>query len=270
MSRAATHAPSPVPPSFREKVWGSTQLAPWFENSDRKIGEVWFDLESPGFPILTKFIFTTEHLSVQVHPGDEYAARHENSRGKTEMWYILRADPGAQIALGLRHELTKAELRRASESGEIMDLLNWIDVRPGESFFTPAGSVHAIGAGLALAEIQQHSDVTYRLYDYGRPRELHLDRGVEVSDTRRFSPRPQPDGFIAHCEYFVTEELDIASPAAYEFETGREHLLVLIEGRGHVNAHPARAGEVWHVPAGAQPFPIEPSEPLRILRTYLP
>jgi len=270
MSVAATHAPTRIQPSFREKVWGSTRLSPWFEDSDKKIGEVWFDLESPGFPILTKFIFTTERLSVQVHPGDEYAARHENSRGKTEMWYILRADPGAQIALGLRQDLSSEQLRRASETGQIMDLLNWVDVRPGESFFTPAGTIHAIGAGIALAEIQQHSDITYRLFDYGRPRELHLEKGVEVSDTRRFSAAPQPDGFIAHCPYFITEELGIESPSAYELEARREHLLILIEGSGSVNAHPARAGEVWHVPEGAERFPIEPAQPMHMLRTYIP
>ncbi len=270
MSVAATHAPSRVQPSFREKVWGSSRLSPWFEDSDTKIGEVWFDLESPDFPILTKFIFTTERLSVQVHPGDEYAARYENSLGKTEMWYILRADPGAQIALGLRQDVTKEQLRGASESGEIMDLLNWMDVHAGDSFFTPAGTIHAIGGGIALTEIQQRSDVTYRLYDYGRPRELHLDRGVQVSDTARFSPRPQPNGFIAHCEHFIADELAVERPLAYELEAGREHLLVLIDGSASLNAHPARAGEVWHVPANAEPFPIEPWQPLRMLRTYLP
>jgi mannose-6-phosphate isomerase len=270
MSVAVTHAPTRVKPSFREKVWGSTRLSPWFEDSDSKIGEVWFDLDSPDFPILTKFIFTTERLSVQVHPADDYAARYENSFGKTEMWYILRADPGAQIALGLRRDLSREQLRQASETGEIMDLLNWIDVRPGDSFFTPARTIHAIGGGIALAEIQQRSDVTYRLYDYGRPRELHLDKGVEVSDTVRFSPIRQPEGFLAHCEYFITEELTLESPVAYELEAAREHLLVLIEGAGSLNAHPARSGEVWHVPTGAEPFPIEPSHPLRLLRVYVP
>jgi mannose-6-phosphate isomerase len=270
MSVAVTHAPARVQPSFREKVWGSTRLSPWFEDSDKKIGEVWFEVDPPDFPILTKFVFTTEPLSVQVHPGDEYAGRHENSCGKTEMWYVLRADPGAQIALGLRQDVTSEQLRRVSESGEIMDLLNWIDVRPGDSFFIPAGTIHTIGAGIALAEIQQYSDVTYRLYDYGRPRELHLERGVEVSETKRFSPVRQPNGFIAHCEYFITEELSLESPTAYELEAGREHLLVMIEGSGSLNAHPARAGEVWLVPAGAEPFPIEPVQRLRVLRTYIP
>ncbi len=266
----ATHAPTRVTPSFREKVWGSMCLAPWFDNTREKIGEVWFDLQSPDFPILTKFLFTSDRLSVQVHPNDEYASVHENSRGKTEMWYILRADPGAQIALGLRESITRERLRDASLSGEIVELLNWIDVRPGQHFFTPAGTIHAIGAGLALAEIQQQSDVTYRLYDYGRPRELHLDRGVEVSIVERFSPAPQPEGLVAHCPYFTTQELTFESPVKYQLEADREHLLIAIHGGGALNAHAFRAGEVWHVPAGAAPFPIEPDGELRMLRTYVP
>ncbi len=119
MSITATHAPVRVSPSFREKIWGSTRLAPWFPDSQKNIGEVWFDLQDESFPILTKFIFTSERLSVQVHPNDEYAGKHENSRGKTEMWYILRADPGAQVAVGLREAISPerlAQARRAVKS----------------------------------------------------------------------------------------------------------------------------------------------------------
>ena len=125
-----------------------------------------------------------------MHPDDEFAARTKNSRGKTEMWHILRADPGAQIALGFRRPITPERLRGASISGEIEQLLHWVDVQPGQTFFTPAGTVHAIGAGIALCEIQQHSDVTYRLYDYGRPRELHLDKAADVSNLAATSAGP--------------------------------------------------------------------------------
>ncbi len=168
-------------PSFREKVWGATRLGPWFPDSDRKIGEVWF--EGPfgndaDLPLLVKFIFTTEKLSVQVHPEDEYAGLHHQSRGKTEMWHILAAEPGAQIAAGFRESITPEQFREAALSGAIEQELQWFDARPGDTFFIPAGTVHAIGPGLALCEIQQNSDVTYRLYDYGRPRELHLAHGV--------------------------------------------------------------------------------------------
>ena len=173
--------PRRIEPRFLEKIWGSTRLEPWFRNRDQKIGEVCFDAD----PLLIKFIFTAEKLSVQVHPADDYARLHHNSRGKTEMWHILAAEPGAQIAAGFRRPITSDELDAAARSGEIENLLQWFDARPGDTFFIPAGTVHAIGAGLTLCEIQQHSDITYRLYDYGRPRELHLDRAIAVSDLRQ-------------------------------------------------------------------------------------
>ncbi len=154
-------------------MWGATDLVPWYPASDKKIGEVWFEAD---LPLLVKFVFTSERLSVQVHPNDDFAAAHENSRGKTEMWYVMRADPGARIAIGFRESISRERLREAAVSGEIEQLLNWLEVQAGDAFFIPAGTVHAIGGGLALCEIQQHSDVTYRLYDYGRPRELHLDK----------------------------------------------------------------------------------------------
>src|SRR5579872_6074020 len=153
-------------PSFREKPWGSTHLAPWFPNPATRIGEVWF--ETDALPVLVKFLFTTEKLSVQVHPEDDYARTHHDSRGKTEMWHILAAEPGAKIAAGFREGLSAEQLKSASLSGEIEQMLEWFDASPGDTFFIPAGTVHAIGAGLTLCEIQQHSDITYRLYDYGR------------------------------------------------------------------------------------------------------
>ncbi len=154
---------------------------PWYLNSaQKKIGEVWFEAD---LPLLVKFVFTSERLSVQVHPNDEFAAAHENSRGKTEMWYVLRADPGARLAIGFREAISRERLRESALSGEIEQLLNWIEVQAGDAFFVPAGTVHAIGGGLALCEIQQHSDITYRLYDYGRPRELHLDKAMQVAFT---------------------------------------------------------------------------------------
>ena len=167
-----------VAPSFQEKIWGSTGLAPWFPNPENKIGEVWFD--SPRLPLI-KFLFTTEKLSVQVHPWDEFAREHENSNGKTEMWYILRAGPAAKVAAGFREPISPETLRDGALSGTIEAMLNWVMVRPGDTLFIPAGTVHAIGAGLSLCEIQQHSDITYRIFDYGRPRALHLEKAMEVS-----------------------------------------------------------------------------------------
>ncbi|MDQ6705457.1 MAG: class I mannose-6-phosphate isomerase, partial [Acidobacteriota bacterium] len=123
------------------RIWGSRNLQPWFPNPAEKIGEMWFSV-SDKHPLLVKFLFTTEKLSVQVHPRDDYAAiHHDGSRGKTEMWHILRADPGAAIALGFTHEISREKLRSASETGEIENLLRWIPVHTGETYLTPAGTV---------------------------------------------------------------------------------------------------------------------------------
>jgi mannose-6-phosphate isomerase len=225
--------PRRLEPRFLEKIWGSTKTEPWFANRGQKIGEVCFDAE----PLLIKFIFTTEKLSVQVHPGDDYARLHHNSRGKTEMWHILSAEPGAQIAAGLREPITANRLREAAQSGEIENLLQWFDARPGDTFFIPAGTVHAIGGGLALCEIQQHSDITYRLYDYGRPRELHLDHAVAVSHLKPHTARTDPN---VSCAYFTTRRIR----APY---TAHNELIATIEGSGTIGAEPIVAGEVWHV-----------------------
>jgi mannose-6-phosphate isomerase len=240
-------------PSFKEKVWGSTRLEPLFPDSDRKIGEVWFE-GVDNLPVLIKYLFTTEKLSVQVHPGDAYARMHHNSRGKTEMWYILRAEPGAQIAAGFREPLTPQRLREAALSGEIEDLLQWFDAAPGDTFFIPAGTVHAIGAGLTLCEIQQHSDVTYRLYDYGRPRQLHLDRAVEVT---RFEPSPEARRFphgnvVVSCPYFTTSKLCISNPTKHILAPNTAELLVVVQGSGALGDQTITAGEVWYLEAGVR------------------
>jgi mannose-6-phosphate isomerase len=236
-------------PSFKEKVWGSTHLEPLFPNSPTKIGEVWFE-GVPNLPLLIKFLFTTEKLSVQVHPDDAYARRHHDSLGKTEMWTVLAAEPGAQIAAGFREPITPSQLREASLSGEIESLLQWFDAAPGDTFFIPAGTVHAIGAGLTLCEIQQHSDVTYRLYDYGRPRDLHLDQAVAVSRLGPHPARQQPQGdVLVSSPYFTTSKLCITQQARHLPGLTRE-LLILIEGSGAVNAHPTSAGDVWFQESG--------------------
>src|ERR1039457_1474079 len=152
--------PSPMRMSFVEKVWGSTRLSPWFPDCDRKIGEVWYQ-HSPEVPVRGNVLFTADRLSVQGHPDDEYAAKHESSRGKTEMWHVLRADPGAPgVAAGLRESVAPERLRELALSGAIEEYLNWIEVKPGDTIFIPAGTIHAIGPGLVLCEIQQYSDVT--------------------------------------------------------------------------------------------------------------
>jgi mannose-6-phosphate isomerase len=257
--------PGRLPTRFLEKVWGTPDLLPWYPSGGKKIGEVWFEAD---LPLLVKFIFTSEPLSVQVHPNDDFAAAHENSRGKTEMWYVMRAEPGARLAIGFRESISREHLREAAVSGDIERLLNWIEVEAGDAFFIPAGTVHAIGGGLAICEIQQHSDVTYRLYDYGRPRELHLDQGVQVSFTGASSPKSVM--LPIDCEYFHTELARTTSSLLYKPEPGRFHIVIFISGAGNIAGRPFHEGEAWLVPAGGQPFEIEPGTPVKFLRTWVP
>jgi mannose-6-phosphate isomerase len=145
-----------------------------------RIGEIWFT-GGGSPPLLAKYIFTSERLSIQVHPDDEQAHERGLPHGKSECWYILNAEPGATLGLGLNHETSRSDLRRAALDGSIENLVNWRPVAAGDFFYVPAGTVHTIGAGVSLLEFQQNVDVTYRLYDYGRPRELHLDDATAVA-----------------------------------------------------------------------------------------
>jgi len=257
--------PARLPTRFLEKVWGTPNLAPWYPTSDKKIGEVWFEAD---LPLLVKFVFTSERLSVQVHPNDTFARAHENSRGKTEMWYVMRSDPGARIALGFRESISRERLRKAAINGEIERLLNWLEVQAGDAFLVPAGTVHAIGGGLALCEIQQHSDITYRLYDYGRPRELHLDKAIQVSSTEGTSPKSAM--LPIECEYFHTELARTTSKLLYKPEAKRFHVVIFVSGMGTIAGQRFREGEAWLVPPGGQPFDIDPANPVKFLRTWVP
>ena len=257
--------PVRLPTIFKEKVWGCHNLSPWYPNSDQKIGEVWFEAD---LPLLVKFIFTTERLSVQVHPDDAFAAKHENSLGKTEMWYVLRAEPDAQVALGLRESITSERLREAALSGEIEGMLRWVSAKPGDAFFTQAGTIHAIGSGLAMCEIQQMSDITYRLYDYGRPRELHLDKAVQVSSTD--AGHTGAVKLPVECKYFHTESMEIERPIEYQTDASRFHMLIFLAGNGRIAGEPFRLGEAWLARTGTAPFSLEPDGPVKLLRTWVP
>lgn len=253
--------PQRIEPRFVERVWGRTDLSPLFGPQDKRIGEVWFPV--PGdFPLLVKFIFTSERLSVQVHPRDEYARIHENSRGKTEMWHILSAEPDARIALGFTRPIDVETLRAAIQDGSVIDLLNWMPAKAGDTVFTPAGTVHAIGAGIVMCEIQQNSDVTYRLFDYGRPRELHLEKGLDVAETGSYDGRRD---LPVVCEQFVTDSLSVNGRSTSELPY--DHLLIAVSGRGTLAGSPFEAGQVWLVPAGTGAIEIRSDEPARLLRT---
>jgi mannose-6-phosphate isomerase len=245
-------------PTVLEKVWGSALTQPWLDNPERKkIGEMWFSAQ-PDLPVLVKFLFTSERLSVQVHPDDAYARAHNNCTGKTEMWHILRAEPGAAVALGLREATSKERLRAAALSGEIVEMLNWIPAHPGDTFFVPAGTIHAIGAGLVLCEIQQFSDVTYRLFDYHRQpeRELHLDDSLAVANLEPTFRRKVE--LPVECEYFRTESLSIRGTAQIP-ETAQTAMYVAMAGEGEINGEPFRPGEAWLASPGAPPFEIKSS-----------
>jgi len=171
-------------PHYVEKPWGRTDLPPIFAaaGAGRQIGEVWFENgDGRDLPLLVKYIFTSERLSIQVHPDDAQACNKGLARGKEEIWYILDCKPGATLGIGLTAAMAPDHFRAAAQDGSLEQWIDWKPVKPGDCYFIPAGTVHAIGAGVTLVEIQQNADVTYRLYDYGRPRELHLDEGVAVS-----------------------------------------------------------------------------------------
>jgi len=289
-------------PIFDPRPWGRRDLRPWFPPAPEPIGEIWYHqrnltaggptldelirrhgqallgsaVNTPIFPILTKLIFTAEKLSIQVHPDDEYARQHEQQWGKIEMWYVLEAEPGARLALGLKEKLEPQRFRQAALSGEIEELVNWIDIRPGDVFVIYPGTIHALGAGVVLAEIQQNSDLTYRIYDYQRPRPLHLDKAAEVAVLGPYPGCPGPvtlgGGWkrLAETPYFVTEVLETEEASEYRPEPERFHMLLFLSGAGRLAGQHFQAGQCWLVPAQAVPFRIEPEQPLRLLRARYP
>lgn len=167
-----------------EKVWGRDALpAPFVAPEGRRIGEIWFEPPSQMPDLLVKYLFTSEKLSVQCHPDDHQAdAAGHGPRGKDECWVVVAADPGARLGIGFDTTLDAEAMRTAACDGSIEDLMTWFDVRAGDVFYIPANTVHAIGPGCSIIEVQQNSDITYRLYDYGRPRELHLEAGTAVAN----------------------------------------------------------------------------------------
>jgi mannose-6-phosphate isomerase len=266
-----TRLPFQLSTRFEEKIWGATRLEPWFRCQGVKIGEVSFHRPDGGpLPILVKFIFTSDRLSVQVHPDEAYARARENCGGKSEMWYVLAAEPGARLAAGFREPLTRERAREAAITGEIEELLQWWPVEPGQVYYIPAGTVHMIGAGIALCEIQQNNPVTYRLYDYGRPRELHLDKALDVAVLDAHPGPLAPDGgLLVSSPHFVTERMDLGA-FPIRPETGKWHLLIALEGHGAIGEKRFAPGEVWCVPENAEPFEVAARERALFLRTYVP
>jgi mannose-6-phosphate isomerase len=233
-----------------EKPWGRHRLWPGFERFERNepVGEIWFQDEGGAeAELLVKYLFTSEKLSIQVHPDDAQARARGYPRGKDEAWLVLAAEPDSTIALGPKQPMTPDQLRASAQDGSIVDLLDWRPVRAGDFIYSPAGTVHAIGAGLTVIEIQQNLDLTYRLYDYGRPRELHLEDGAAVSALAPFAPPPRPAaaGLLAEGPKFVVERL--GSGKARRDLSELTGFLVPVTGSGTVDDQPFAAGECWRV-----------------------
>lgn len=278
----------------------------------KTLGEAWRQMppewrgtrfsEPDEFPILIKFIFPNDKLSIQVHPDDAYAAAHEQAaggRGKTEMWHILSADPAAQVLVGLKPAVTKQSFLKALDDHTLEDLFQPHAVHAGDTFFVPARTPHTIGPGMVICEIQEYSDLTYRVYDYGRvdahgsPRELHIEKAMEVLDFgsgQKFKTRGLPieregmdlaidergGSLLAACKYFAVGKWDISRPQKRyegEFESSfSAH--VFLAGTGQLVWREGRAmytaGECWFLPAEFEEFSVAPSRPTNILEAYVP
>ena len=211
------------------------------------------------FPILAKFIDAKGDLSIQVHPSNEYALAHEHQFGKTEMWYILDCEPGATLYYGFQHQISREEFQQRIQDNTLTEVLNAVPVEKGDLFFIPAGTLHAIRKGIVVAEIQQNSNVTYRIYDYGRvgadgkPRQLHIQQALEV--TQRTPPQPDPDfhGHLAQCPYFTVDVME----GRFTLDCSPESFVsvLVLEGTGALwegdESMSLRKGESLFIPAGA-------------------
>jgi mannose-6-phosphate isomerase len=237
---------------YVEKPWGRTELPAMFETpAGKRIGEVWFST-SDEKPLLVKYLFTSERLSIQVHPNDEQARVRGLARGKSECWYILDAEPEATLGLGLKREVSQAELRAAALDGSIEQLIDWRPVRTGDFFMVPPGTIHAIGGGISLLEFQQNSDVTYRLYDYGRPRELHLDDGIGVARAE-----PYPDSLAQHLSpgeqrMLVDGTQFVLTSTEHDTFTDRERWVMPLDGTVRSGGESARRGDCLLLQPGEQ------------------
>lgn len=240
-----------------EKPWGRTGLWPGFADvapGGDPVGEIWFQVPGQAADepeLLVKYLFTSEKLSIQVHPDDAQAQAQGYPRGKDEAWVILAAEPHASIAIGTLEVMDRDALRAAALDGTIAEKVDWKAVKAGDVYYSPAGTVHAIGPGLTLVEVQQNVDLTYRLYDYGRPRELHLDDGVAVSDPVPYVaphvPWESAPGrlILSDGPAFVLERWRRGGQGALTVADGRPVLLVPLSGRGTIDDAPLEAGGVW-------------------------
>ena len=312
-------------PAFDPRPWGTLDLSPIYPNHkfEEKIGEAWLtgdagkvangplsgqslaDLSAQygrelvgdaapdpkRFPLLLKFLFPHEKLSVQVHPDDEAARRAGLPCGKTECWYVVHARPGAQIALGLKPGISRDQFERAIGEKRAEEVLNWINVYAGEMIYVTGGTVHTLGPGSIMLETQQQSDTTYRLYDYGRPRELHLQQGLAVIKEKTGAGkvvRPAPSKLnggtnrraaMISSPYFVVDMFELKQPHSFQTqdESGKRsvQILVAVEGCGIVEASGANPvtlarGDAVVVPAAVGEFQVRPQWSVEFLKAWVP
>lgn len=300
-SAAKVLAPFRLKPWFSERVWGKRDLSPWYESTGTTelVGEAWLTgpeckietgvftgwtlaAVSPEiggeFPLLVKILFPNEKLSVQVHPDDAQAQAAGQTRGKTECWYVLEAEPGAFVSLGLKPGVGAAEVEASVADQTMEQLLEQVPVSVGDMLFVDAGTVHAIGPGVVLLETQQTSDITYRLYDYGRPRELHLKEGLAVIKAKTQAGKVVPramDGFVRLIEqkYFTVDRFDITASETNVTSEGPS-CLVSLSGTGIVRSDygttELRAGQAVVLPVGPGQVIVEASEKLSFVRCAAP
>ncbi|MGH9639986.1 MAG: type I phosphomannose isomerase catalytic subunit, partial [Bryobacteraceae bacterium] len=315
-------------PTFSPRPWGARSLAPFFPEMTglaEAIGEAWMTggesrfangafagqtlaqawpamspewtgtaiPREPTFPLLVKYIFTEEKLSVQVHPDDAYAAQHDRAaggRGKTEMWYAVRARPGAEVMVGLKAEVTRESFEREIADGTAERSLEPIPMYDGDAIFVPARTAHTIGPGLVLCEIQQQSDLTYRVYDYnrrdaqGRTRPLHIEKALAVMrfdaqrggkvETVSIERGALRKSFMAACRYFATEKWEFSENVEAESSLAHFDLLIVLDGSGDILYGAGRerfgSAQVWMVPAALGKFEIRPNSRTSLLRAYVP
>jgi len=320
--------PFRIEPIFVPRIWGARALTPLFPektNLPEPVGEVWLTgrecridkepfagktlgevwsampadwrgsrlADVSEFPLLVKFIFPKEKLSIQVHPGDSYALTHEKNaggRGKTEMWHAVSVEPDAQVLVGLKPDANKENFLQGLARHTLEGLFAVHSVHEGDTFFVPAGTPHTIGPGWIVCEVQQYSDLTYRVYDYGRvdahgkPRELHIDKALDVMNfgkTRggKTSALPLPSremkkSLLAACEYFATERYELINPAQLDRDGQHFDLLIILSGSGAIKSqkemYPYRRGETWLIPASLNAYELAPNDPTILLRTYVP
>ena len=225
------------------------------------------------FPVLIKLIDAKDNLSIQVHPDNEYAKRVEHEFGKTEIWYVIDATPDAQLVYGFKEKISKEEFKKAIEENTLLDVLNTVNVKKGDLFFIEAGTVHAIGKGVLIAEIQQNSNSTYRVYDYGRigkdgkPRELHIKKAVDVSVTEppKYDIKPMGDkvigdGFdstlLTKCDLFTVNHYDVEKSLTLEADEKSFNHVLVIDGEGKINGKELKKGDSFFIPAGFGKYEI--------------